>query len=96
MVDAKNAQLVNVPLPPPTRESRDAMGKQALAVGHKAAEALGKARLAAHKKIQAARNSKALRPDDVKKAEKRMEEISKKRKTELDATIAAAKKDIEG
>ncbi|KAI5846873.1 ribosome recycling factor-domain-containing protein [Tricharina praecox] len=92
VVDAKNPQLVNVPLPPPTRDSRDAMVKQSKDVGHKALDALKNARLATHKKIQATK--KTVRPDDLKKADKKMEDIVKKRKAELEAVIAAAQKGI--
>lgn len=92
MVDAKNPQLVSIPLPPPTREGRDATVKQSKDIGHKALDAVKNARLAMHKKIQAAKRT--VRPDDLKKADKKMEDIVKKRKAELETIIAAAQKGI--
>lgn len=92
IVDPKNPLLVNVPLPPPTRESRDQVSKQAKSVGDKALDMVKAARLATHKKVMGAK--KSTRPDDFKKADKKMEEIVKKRKAEVEAVIAAARKGI--
>ncbi|KAF8543464.1 ribosome recycling factor-domain-containing protein [Trichophaea hybrida] len=92
IVDAKNPLLVNVPLPPPTRESRDRVSKQAKTVGDRALDAVKSARLVTHKKIMSAK--KSTRPDDFKKADKKVEEIVKKRKAEMEAVIAAARKGI--
>ncbi|CCX16318.1 ribosome recycling factor-domain-containing protein [Pyronema domesticum] len=93
VVDVKNPLLINVPLPPPTRESRDALIKKAKAVGNKALDELKAARLVSHKKISATKN--AVRPDDFKKADKKLEEIVKKRKAELEGVIATALKSME-
>jgi len=92
VVDAKNPQQVNVPLPPPTKESREAMAKQAGVIGQKAQDALRTARQKAHKKLQGAK--KQMRADDYKKAEKRMEDIVKKHKTELEKSAEQARKAI--
>ena len=93
VVDATNPLLIIVPLPPPTKESRDSNSKKAGSVGHKALEMLKEARLTTHKRFMAAR--KSVRPDDFRKADKKMEEIVKKRKAELEAIIAATRKKIE-
>lgn len=93
VVDAKNPQLVNVPVPPPTMESRKEMGKRAVQVGAKAQDALRNARGATQKKLQAMK--KKARPDDYKNAEKKMEDMVKKRKGELDVAVEKAKKTIE-
>ena len=91
VVDATNPLLITVPLPPPTKESRDGNSKKAGSVGYKVLEMLKEARLATHTQFMAAQRS-AL-PDDFRKADK-MEEIVKKRKAELEAIIAATRKKI--
>jgi len=92
VTDTKNPLLIMVPLPPPTKESRTEAANQAAKVGNKAQDAVRNARLVTHKKIQAAK--KGVRPDDFKKADKKMEDIVKKRKAEVEAVIAAARKGI--
>jgi ribosome recycling factor len=91
VVDSTNPLLINVPLPPPTKESRDANAKKAGQVLNKALEGLKSARLATHKKIMSVRK---VRPDEVAKADKKMEDITKKRKAEMEKTAAAAQKEI--
>ncbi|KAA8894263.1 ribosome recycling factor-domain-containing protein [Sphaerosporella brunnea] len=91
VVDAQNPQVVNVPLPPPTKMARDANSKKAAQLLHKALDALKNTRLVTHKKIMGVRK---LRPDDVKKGEKKMEAIIKDRKKEMEDTVAAAQKEI--
>ena len=93
VVDAQNPLLITVPLPPPTKELRDTNSKKANTVGYRALEVLKEARLTTHKRFMAARRS--VRPDDFKKADKKMEGLVKKRKAEMEAIIAAARKKIE-
>jgi ribosome recycling factor len=81
---------ITVPLPPPTKQSREATANKSQSLGFKAQEALKKARLTTHKKFQSEKRN--VRPDDLKKAEKKMEEVVKKGKTEIENIVATAKK----
>ena len=93
VVDAKNPQMVNVPVPPPTKESRGEMVKKAGEAGQKAQDGLRNARGGVQKKLQALK--KKVRPDDMKVAEKRMEEVVKKGKAELEGLVEKARKMIQ-
>lgn len=92
VIDAKNPQLVNVPLPPPTKESRNETIGQATRIGQKMQDGVRNARQTCHKKLQSLKNT--ARPDDLKKAEKRMEEVVKKHKATIDKIVETAKKTI--
>jgi len=93
--DAKNASQLNVPIPPPTKESRDL----ALAAASKAGEAanvgIRNARGAMQKRLRAMELKKAARPDDLKKAHKEMEKIVEKGVQDVKKTVDAARKSME-
>jgi ribosome recycling factor len=91
VIDAQNPQLVNVPLPPPTKMARDGNSKRAGQVLYKALEALKGARLNTHKKVMSLRK---VMPDEVAKADKKLEKIIKERKKEMEDTVAKAQKEI--
>ncbi|KAI5798928.1 ribosome recycling factor domain-containing protein, partial [Geopyxis carbonaria] len=90
VLDAKNPQLVNVPLPPPTKESRLEVVEKMVAAGNKAQDGLRNARAKTRKGLQSAERD--MRPDDVKKVTKRLEDVVKARKTELESVVEKAKK----
>jgi ribosome recycling factor len=93
--DAQNPSQLNVPIPPPTKESRD----QALAAASKAGEAanLGvkNARAAMQKKLRGMEVKKLVRPDDLKKAGKEMEKITEKGHQDVKKAVDAARKTMD-
>jgi ribosome recycling factor len=86
---------LNIPIPPPTKESRDL----ALAAAHKAGEnanvGVRNARAAMQKKLRAIELKKAARPDDLKKAHKEMEKIVEKGNADVKKTVDTARKAME-
>ncbi|PWW73340.1 ribosome recycling factor [Tuber magnatum] len=89
MPDPKNAQSINVPLPPPTKETRmeiaDIVGK----AGVKVLELLRSERQDSHKLIKRLRRE---RLDDIRSANKQLEVVMKKINTEAKIIIEDAKK----
>jgi ribosome recycling factor len=86
---------LNVPIPSPTKESRD----QALVATNKAGEtasvAIRNARGSMQKKLRAIELKKAARPDDLKKAHKEMEKIVERGNANVKKAVDAAKKTME-
>ena len=93
--DAHNASQLNVPIPPPTKESRDL----ALAAASKAGEAanvgIRNARGAMQKRLRAMELKKVVRPDDLKKAHKEMEKVVEKGVADVKKSVDAARKTME-
>ncbi|KAI9744399.1 MAG: hypothetical protein M1818_001928 [Claussenomyces sp. TS43310] len=93
--DPHNPSQLNVPIPPPTKESRDL----ALAAATKAGEAAGvgvrNARGAMQKRLRAMELKKVVRPDDLKKAHKEMEKVVEKGVADIKKTVDAARKAME-
>ena len=94
-VDAHNASQLNIPIPPPTKESRD----QALVAASKAGEtanlAVKNARAAMQKRLRGMELKKLVRPDDLKKAHKEMEKLVEKGHADIKKTTDAARKNME-
>lgn len=90
--DASSPLTIQVPLPPPTGESR----RQALEAATRAAESADKsiqtARQAHNKKLRKYQLDKAVLPDDLQKAHKRMEDVVKKGHAEVKRIVDGAKK----
>jgi ribosome recycling factor len=93
--DAKNASQLNIPIPPPTKESRDAAVGAANKAGEVASVGVRNARAAMQKKLRAIELGKKARPDDIKKAHKEMEKIVEKGNGEVKKTVEAARKAME-
>ncbi|TGZ83385.1 ribosome recycling factor [Ascodesmis nigricans] len=91
VIDTKNPQLINVPLPAPTKESRMASAAQVPKIGLKAVEVIQAARAVIHKKLQ---TTKKTHPDDYRKNEKKMEDAVKKKKSEAEALCKKVEKEI--
>ena len=93
--DAHNPLQLNVPIPPPTKQSRD----QALAAASKAGEAANvgvrNARGAMQKRLRAMELKKVVRPDDLAKAHKEMEKIVQKGVDDIKKAVDAARKTME-
>ncbi|KAJ5779051.1 hypothetical protein N7457_006771 [Penicillium paradoxum] len=80
--DAQNALQLNIPIPPPTKESRDKNIQAAKQAFEKAASVdLQKKKLA--------------RPDDVRKAHDQMEKVTDQGQKEVKDAFEAAKKTLE-
>ncbi|KAJ6013262.1 hypothetical protein N7540_007853 [Penicillium herquei] len=93
--DPHNALQLNIPIPPPTKESRAqgvAAAKQAF---EKASSAVRDSRGAMHKRLQDMQKKKLARPDDVRNATILMEKATDKGQKEVKDLFEAAKKNLE-
>lgn len=93
--DAHNASQLNVPIPPPTKESRDLALSAASRTGETANVGIRNARGAMQKRLRAMEIKKAVRPDDLKKAQKEMEKITEKGVSDVKKAVDAARKAME-
>lgn len=93
--DAHNNLQLNIPIPPPTKESRDQTVQSAKAATDKAASAVRDARSIVHKRLQDMQKKKIARPDDVRKAQDNMEKLTEKGQKEVKDLFEAAKKALE-
>ncbi|KAI5291827.1 hypothetical protein KEM54_006072 [Ascosphaera aggregata] len=73
--DPHNPLQLNIPIPPPTRESRDATVKEARGHMEKAVQAIKNARQDVNKKLKDMGQKKVLQPDALHAALKDMEKI---------------------
>lgn len=95
MPDSQNPLLLTIPIPPPTKESRDAALGAAGKAGETAAMGVKNARAASQKRLRGLKLKKAVRPDDLRKAEKEMEKIVEKAGADVKKTVDTAKKGME-
>jgi ribosome recycling factor len=86
--DPVNPLQLNMRVPMPTRESRDEALKAASKAGEIASLAVKAARATTQKRLRAMELKKAVRPDDLRKAHVKMEEIVQK-------ATADAKREVE-
>ena len=93
--DPHNALQLNVPIPPPTKESRDQSVRMARQAWEKAAGAIRDSRGSMHKHLQGLEKKKIARGDDVRKAHDRMEKLVEKAQKEAKELLEAAKKGLE-
>ncbi len=93
--DAHNQSQLNVPIPPPTKESRDLAMAAASKTGETANMGVRNARGAMQKRLRSMELKKAVRPDDLKKAHKEMEKIVEKAVAEVKNVVDAARKAME-
>ncbi|PQE29962.1 Ribosome recycling factor protein [Rutstroemia sp. NJR-2017a WRK4] len=93
--DAHNPLALNIPIPPPTKESRDAAGQAASKAGEQAYVGVRNARAASQKRLRAMELKKLVRPDDLKKAHKEMESVVEKGNKSVKEAVDAAKKAME-
>jgi len=90
--EASSPLTIQVPLPPPTGESRRAAVDAAGKAAESADKMIQKARQAHNQKIRKYSLERSVLPDDVQKASKRMEEAVKKGHTEVKRIVDSAKK----
>ncbi|KAG0651496.1 Ribosome-recycling [Hyphodiscus hymeniophilus] len=93
--DAHNASQLNIPIPPPTKESRDLALVAASKAGETANVGVRNARGAMQKRLRAMELKKTVRPDDLKKAHKEMEKIVEKGGADIKKTVDGARKTME-
>lgn len=86
---------IPVPIPPPTGESRQAALDAARRAAEQADKAIQNARASHHKKLRKFQVEKAVLPDDLQKAAKRMEDVVKKGHGEVKRIVDGAKKVLE-
>ncbi|KAJ5092226.1 hypothetical protein NUU61_007096 [Penicillium alfredii] len=93
--DSHNALQLNIPIPPPTKESRDQNVNVARQALDRATSTLRDTRGAMHKRLQDMQKKKLARPDDVRKAHDQMEKVTDKGQKELKDLFEAAKRTLE-
>ncbi|RAH46931.1 ribosome-recycling factor [Aspergillus brunneoviolaceus CBS 621.78] len=93
--DPHNALQLNVPIPPPTKESREHAVTMAKKAMEKAVTAVRDSRGVVHKRLQDMQKKKTARPDDVRKAQEQMEKLSEKGQKDVKELFETAKKAME-
>ncbi|EKG13033.1 hypothetical protein MPH_09853 [Macrophomina phaseolina MS6] len=86
---------ITVPIPPPTGESRRKALEAAKRAETTAMQAVQNARAAHQKKLRALEVGKKVRPDDLNKAKKLMDETAKKGQEEVKHIVDGARKVLE-
>ncbi|KAI1928742.1 ribosome-recycling factor [Ophidiomyces ophidiicola] len=93
--DSRNKLQLNLPIPPPTRESRDEALKAAKLDFEKAGKAVKDARASIQKKLKAMGSNKTIRPDDLHKALEQMEKMTEKGQKEVKNAFENARQAFE-
>jgi ribosome recycling factor len=83
---------LHITVPPPTQDLRKKAQQQAVEAGERALQAVRQARAAQQKRHRQMELSKTVRPDDLRKASKKMEEIVEKGNMEMKKITETAKK----
>ncbi|KAF4555890.1 Ribosome recycling factor-like protein [Elsinoe fawcettii] len=91
----QNAQMLIVKIPPPTAESRKATLNEASKAGEVAQTAVRNARGIQQKKFRKMELAKSVRPDDLKKAHTKMEDVVKKAGEEVKKIVEGAKRALD-
>jgi ribosome recycling factor len=94
-LDAHNPSQLNIPIPPPTKDSRDLALSSASKAGETANLGVKNARAAMQKRLRGMELKKVVRPDDLKKAHKEMEKLVEKGHMNVKQTVDAARKTME-
>ncbi|TVY49813.1 Ribosome-recycling factor [Lachnellula occidentalis] len=94
-IDPQNSTTqLNIRIPPPTKESRDQALADASKTGETAKAGVQTARSVQQKRLRGMELKKAVRPDDLKKAQKEMEKIVEKATTDVKKTVDTARKNM--
>ena len=83
---------LQVTIPPPTQESRKKAQQDIIAAGERALQAVRQARAAQQKRHRNMELSKEIRPDDLHKASKKMEEVVEKGNANVKRVVDTARK----
>lgn len=92
----ENPMTIPVPIPPPTGESRRQVIEKAHKLSEAAISAIQAARAVQQKKLRKFQVDRTVRPDDLQKAQKNMEDLVKRHNIEVKRITDAAKKVLEG
>lgn len=92
-LDGHNPLQLNVPIPPPTKESREKSVKDAKAAMEKASQAVRNARGSSNKNLKGMK--KTVRPDALHKALDQMEKVAEKGQKEVKDVFEAARKALD-
>ncbi|KAL1598967.1 ribosome-recycling factor [Paraconiothyrium brasiliense] len=93
--ESSNPLTIQVPLPPPTGETRRAAIEKASQAAEVADKWIAKARQNHNQKLRKYQLEKSVLPDDLQKAGKKMEEVVKKGHSEVKRIVDGAKKVLE-
>ncbi|KAF2830647.1 ribosome recycling factor [Ophiobolus disseminans] len=93
--EQSNPLTIQVPLPPPTGESRQAAVDAAVKASEKADKWIQTARQEHNKRLRKYELNREVLPDDLQKAKKRMEDVVKKGHTEVKRIADGAKRVLE-
>lgn len=93
--ESSNPLTIQVPLPPPTGESRRAAVESAVKASERADKMIQTARQEHNKKLRKYELNREVLPDDLQKAKKGMEEVVKKGHTEVKRISDGAKRVLE-
>jgi ribosome recycling factor len=94
--DPHNPSQLNIPIPPPTKESRDLALAAASKAGEEAKHRVKNARAAMQKRFRTMSVDKVvLQPDKLKKAHKKMEEIVEQANGRVKKIVDDARKAME-
>ncbi|KAF2248009.1 ribosome recycling factor [Trematosphaeria pertusa] len=93
--ESSSPLTIQVPLPPPTGESRRAAVEAASKAAEQADKWIQSARQVHHKKLRKFQLDKSVLPDDLQKAGKLMEEVVKKGHADVKRVVDGAKKVLE-
>jgi ribosome recycling factor len=87
---------LTITIPPVTGESRQQAIAEANEIAQKSIEEIQQARSEKHKKLRAMLKSRSVVPDDVHMAEKKMQEVVDRGKTEVKKILNGARRVMEG
>ncbi|KAH9859534.1 hypothetical protein IAQ61_011315 [Plenodomus lingam] len=93
--EPSNPLTIQVPLPPPTGESRRAAVEASIKAAERADKWIQTARQEHNKKLRKFELNKEVLPDDLQKAKKRMEDVVKKGHTEVKRISDGARRVLE-
>lgn len=93
--EPSNPLTIQIPLPPPTGESRRAAIEDAAKATERADKSVQSARQEHNKRLRKFELNRDVLPDDLQKAKKRMEEVIKKGHAEIKRISDGAKKVLE-
>ncbi|KAL4798141.1 Hsp70 protein-domain-containing protein [Aspergillus venezuelensis] len=93
--DPHNALQLNIPIPPPTKESRDQTVLAAKAATERAAQSVRESRGVLHKRLQEVIKKRLAQPDEARKSHAKMEKLAEKGQEEIKNLFDAAKKAME-
>ncbi|KAF1936141.1 ribosome recycling factor [Clathrospora elynae] len=93
--ESSNPLTIQVPLPPPTGESRRAAVESAIKASERADKLIQQARQEHNKKLRKYELNRDVLPDDLQKAKKQMEEVVKRGHTEVKRISDGAKRVLE-